>query len=160
MLLHSVRVGLHGVRVGFQAATTTAASTQRRSNPPLRGVRAASSTGPDAPGACAFVYGHRLSQTRSLHMHATRTCSHSLDITVYVVFGATGGIGSALAARLVAQPGATLVAVGRDTTKLDALTAQLQSAATSSPAILPLTADVTDSKQVCSRGVRSELRAD
>ena len=64
---------------------------------------------------------------------------------VYVVFGATGGIGSALSQRLARHGGAAVVLVGRDQGKLDGLQALLSPACTSSTLI----ADVTDSKQVC-----------
>jgi len=40
---------------------------------------------------------------------------------VYVVFGASGGIGSALSKRLLAQPGATVVLAGRDEGRLQQL---------------------------------------
>lgn len=59
---------------------------------------------------------------------------------MYVVFGATGGIGSALSARLAAQPGSSVVLVGREPGKLDALKARL-------PGTTQLQADVTDAKQ-------------
>ena len=64
---------------------------------------------------------------------------------VYVVFGATGGIGSALCQRLSRHEGASVVLVGRDQTKLDALRAQLPGGG---PTAKTLVADVTDSKQV------------
>ena len=60
-----------------------------------------------------------------------------------MVFGATGGIGSALCKRLSKHEGAAVVMVGRDQTKLDALKAGLTACSTST-----LVADVTDSKQV------------
>lgn len=44
---------------------------------------------------------------------------------VYVVFGASGGIGSALSRRLLAQPGATVVVAGRDEAKLQQLVASI-----------------------------------
>jgi NADP-dependent 3-hydroxy acid dehydrogenase YdfG len=62
--------------------------------------------------------------------------------TVYVVFGATGGIGSSLSKRLARQDQASVVLVGRDQGKLDALKSELGPSATT------LLADVTDSKQV------------
>jgi NADP-dependent 3-hydroxy acid dehydrogenase YdfG len=40
---------------------------------------------------------------------------------VYLVFGASGGIGSALSKRLLAQPGATVLLAGRDEAKLQQL---------------------------------------
>lgn len=61
---------------------------------------------------------------------------------VYVVFGATGGIGSCLSARLAAQPGASVVLVGRDEGRLQALKGQLAGQTST------LVADVTDSAQV------------
>lgn len=61
---------------------------------------------------------------------------------VYVIFGATGGTGSALSHRLAQQAGATVVLVGRDQTKVDGLKAQLGGNT------LAMQADVTDSKQV------------
>ncbi|KAG1674835.1 hypothetical protein FOA52_015223 [Chlamydomonas sp. UWO 241] len=63
---------------------------------------------------------------------------------VYVVFGATGGIGSALAARLAIQPGAKLVLVARDAAKLDTLRGSLPPGADATA----LMADVTDAKEV------------
>lgn len=62
---------------------------------------------------------------------------------VYVVFGATGGIGSELCKRLAAQPGASVVMVGRDGAKLDAVKAGL-----GAPIAATYTADVTDSAAV------------
>jgi NADP-dependent 3-hydroxy acid dehydrogenase YdfG len=44
---------------------------------------------------------------------------------VYVVFGASGGIGSALSKRLLAQPGSTVVLAGRDEAKLQQLVSTL-----------------------------------
>lgn len=40
---------------------------------------------------------------------------------MYLVFGASGGIGSALSKRLLAQPGATVLLAGRDEGKLQQL---------------------------------------
>ena len=62
---------------------------------------------------------------------------------VYVVFGSTGGIGSALCKRLSKQAGASVVLVGRDVAKLEALQAELAPGCNS----MALTADVVDSKQ-------------
>lgn len=62
---------------------------------------------------------------------------------VYVVFGATGGIGSELCKRLAAQPGANVVMVGRDGAKLDSVKGGL-----GVPIAATYTADVTDSAQV------------
>jgi NADP-dependent 3-hydroxy acid dehydrogenase YdfG len=59
-----------------------------------------------------------------------------------VIFGASGGIGSCLAKRLAAQPGATVVLAGRDQGKLDALAASLGGGG------IPLVADPLDPKQV------------
>ncbi|GAX78017.1 hypothetical protein CEUSTIGMA_g5459.t1 [Chlamydomonas eustigma] len=64
--------------------------------------------------------------------------------SVYVVFGATGGIGSSLSKRLARQDQASVVLVGRDQGKLDALQSELSPSA----ATTTLLADVTDSKQV------------
>lgn len=64
---------------------------------------------------------------------------------VYVVFGASGGIGSALSARLASHDGAKLVLVGRDNARLDALKTTLPLSSSDS---LAVTADVTDSGQV------------
>lgn len=44
---------------------------------------------------------------------------------MYVVFGASGGIGSALSKRLLAQPGSTVVLAGRDEGKLQQLVTSL-----------------------------------
>jgi NADP-dependent 3-hydroxy acid dehydrogenase YdfG len=60
---------------------------------------------------------------------------------VYVVFGAAGGIGSELCTRLVRQQGATVVMVGRDQGRLDALKGRLGAGET-------MVADVVDAKQV------------
>jgi hypothetical protein len=77
---------------------------------------------------------------------ATRACPRRppppRSCTVYVIFGAAGGVGSALAKRLAAQPGATVVLAGRDGARLDALRAELGGAA------VPIVADPLDSKQV------------
>lgn len=70
-----------------------------------------------------------------------RTFLPCLFHTVYVIFGATGGIGSCLARRLIAQNGASVALVGRDQAKLDALAAEIGGGST-------YLADVTDSKQV------------
>mmetsp|Transcript_16535 Transcript_16535/g.35768 ORF Transcript_16535/g.35768 Transcript_16535/m.35768 type:complete len:293 (+) Transcript_16535:28-906(+) len=66
----------------------------------------------------------------------------SVSKPVYVVFGATGGIGSALCRRLAQHQGSNVVLVGRDAGKLSTLQAELGASAST------LTADVTDSKQV------------
>ena len=65
---------------------------------------------------------------------------------MYVVFGSTGGIGSALCKRLIKHEGASLVMVGRDAAKLEQLRSELAPAGAA--ASMCLTADVTDSKQV------------
>lgn len=62
---------------------------------------------------------------------------------MYVVFGATGGIGSELCKRLGSQSGATVVMVGRDEAKLQALKGQVAAQNTA-----VYTADVTDASQV------------
>lgn len=64
-------------------------------------------------------------------------------IAVYVVFGATGGIGSELCKRLGAQPGANVVMVGRDEAKVESVKASL-----GVPIAASYTADVTDAGQV------------
>lgn len=64
---------------------------------------------------------------------------------VYMVFGATGGIGSALVHRLAKHEGASVVLVGRSQEKLDSL----QASVAASGGVTSLVADVTDSKQVC-----------
>ena len=61
-----------------------------------------------------------------------------------MVFGASGGIGSALSHRLAKHEGASLVLVGRDENKL----ASLQSSLPATGSVNTLTADVTDAKQV------------
>lgn len=64
-------------------------------------------------------------------IETTHTCTSAVTCiplymwAVYVVFGASGGIGSALSKRLLAQPGATVVVAGRDEGKLQQLTASL-----------------------------------
>lgn len=60
---------------------------------------------------------------------------------MYVVFGATGGIGSALCKRLVAQPGASVVLAGRDAGRLEQLQQSLGGG-------IPMVADPLDPKQV------------
>jgi NADP-dependent 3-hydroxy acid dehydrogenase YdfG len=60
---------------------------------------------------------------------------------VYIVFGASGGIGSALCKRLVAQDGAKVVLAGRDLSKLEQLQQSLGGG-------VPMVADPLDSKQV------------
>jgi NAD(P)-dependent dehydrogenase (short-subunit alcohol dehydrogenase family) len=64
---------------------------------------------------------------------------------VYLIFGASGGIGSCLAKRLAGQSGATVVLAGRDQAKLDELKASLAGAAAG---VVPLLADPLDSQQV------------
>ncbi|WIA11297.1 hypothetical protein OEZ85_011420 [Tetradesmus obliquus] len=59
---------------------------------------------------------------------------------VYVVFGASGGIGSALSKRLLAQPGATVVVAGRDEGRLQQLVSSIGGG-------VPLVGDPCDSKQ-------------
>ncbi|KAF8057770.1 fabG [Scenedesmus sp. PABB004] len=74
---------------------------------------------------------------------ATQAAAYSSDAAggpVYVVFGASGGIGSALSRRLLAQPGATVVLAGRDEAKLGALAASLGGG-------VPLVGDPLDPKQ-------------
>lgn len=63
---------------------------------------------------------------------------------VYVVFGASGGIGSELCSKLLRQPGASVVLVGRDAAKLDALKGRLGGGE-------PMVADVVDAKQASKR---------
>ncbi|GFR39955.1 hypothetical protein Agub_g33 [Astrephomene gubernaculifera] len=63
---------------------------------------------------------------------------------VYVVFGAYGGIGSELCARLARQPGARMVLAGRDAAKLEELRNRLGGGAESTAVV----ADVLDPKQV------------
>jgi NADP-dependent 3-hydroxy acid dehydrogenase YdfG len=60
---------------------------------------------------------------------------------VYVVFGASGGIGSALSKRLLAQPGATVVVAGRDEGRLQQLVSTMGGG-------IPLVGDPCDPKQV------------
>ncbi|KAG2482917.1 hypothetical protein HYH03_018196 [Edaphochlamys debaryana] len=61
---------------------------------------------------------------------------------VYVVFGAYGGIGSELCARLARAPDATVVAVGRDAAKLQALRERIGGRGAE------LVADVTKAQEV------------
>lgn len=70
---------------------------------------------------------------------------------MYLIFGASGGIGSCLAKRLAAQPGATVVLAGRDASKLEPLAAALGGNAVS------VVADPCESKQVRSVGTASDL---
>jgi NAD(P)-dependent dehydrogenase (short-subunit alcohol dehydrogenase family) len=74
---------------------------------------------------------------------------------VYVVFGATGGIGSALSRRLACQPHAPrVVLVGRNQEKLNALQSAIQQELLGAGGLdragplSTLVADVTDSKAV------------
>lgn len=64
---------------------------------------------------------------------------------MYVVFGASGGIGAELCSRLAAQPGAQVVLAGRDESKLAALQGRLPGGGANT---LVAVADVTDSAQV------------
>eukprot|EP00882_Tetradesmus_deserticola_P019507 GHRQ01020998.1.p1 GENE.GHRQ01020998.1~~GHRQ01020998.1.p1 ORF type:complete len:286 (+),score=85.81 GHRQ01020998.1:293-1150(+) len=75
---------------------------------------------------------------------------------VYVVFGASGGIGSALSKRLLAQPGATVVVAGRDEGRLQQLVNSLGGG-------LPLVGDPCDPKQaeaVINQAVAAHGRVD
>jgi hypothetical protein len=65
---------------------------------------------------------------------------------VYLIFGATGGIGSALAQRLAKHEGAALVLAGRNQDKLSALSNSLS--AKPAGGVSTLVCDVTDSKAV------------
>lgn len=58
-----------------------------------------------------------------------------------MVFGASGGIGSALSKRLLAQPGSTVFLAGRDEAKLQQLQSSLGGG-------VPLVGDPLDPKQV------------
>lgn len=82
---------------------------------------------------------------------ADHTVCHAACHTVFVVFGATGGIGSALCHRLSKHEGAAVVMVGRDQAKLDGLRALLPPATSSAT----LVADVTDSKSVSSMSAQA-----
>eukprot|EP00955_Chlamydomonas_euryale_P010471 112350-Chlamydomonas_euryale.AAC.1 len=97
---------------------------------------------------CATCSAGLRGRCASPALPSTHPLTHPHRIAVYVVFGATGGIGSALAARLALHPDAKLVLVGRDQGKLDALLGSLGGA--NSKAV---TADVTDPKQVGRDGV-------
>lgn len=61
-----------------------------------------------------------------------------------MIFGASGGIGSALSKRLLAQPGSTVVLAGREEGKLQ----QLQQTVGGG---VPIVGDALDSKQVIGR---------
>lgn len=88
------------------------------------------------------------SQTRC----ASSAASEAATAPVYTVFGASGGIGSALSKRLATHPGASVVLVGRDAAKLDHLKNQLVNpgshAGIAESRTACIVADVTDSKQV------------
>lgn len=75
----------------------------------------------------------------------TTTCHnhrlHALQSAVYVIFGASGGIGSALGKRLLAQPGSTVVLAGRDESRLQQLQQTLGGG-------VPMVGDPLDAKQV------------
>ncbi|EFJ40176.1 hypothetical protein VOLCADRAFT_108315 [Volvox carteri f. nagariensis] len=90
-------------------------------------------------------YSANLRRTTSSSL-ITRS-SYSTDAStstapVYVVFGAYGGIGSELCARLAQQPGAVVVAAGRDAAKLEALRGRIGCAGTG------MVADVLNPQQV------------
>ena len=67
----------------------------------------------------------------------------------YVVFGASGGIGSALAARLLQQPGASVLLCGRDESKLQELAERIGGGT-------PCVADVSDLKAAEDAMARAE----
>lgn len=56
---------------------------------------------------------------------------------VYLVFGATGGVGSALSETLAAQPGAQLLLSGRDEGKLQAVSSRAAAAGAAAVAVAP-----------------------
>lgn len=68
---------------------------------------------------------------------------------VYVVFGATGGIGSCLSQRLARHPGAALVVVSRDAGRLETLGSSLQTQPANG--LTTVVADVTNAEQVRTR---------
>jgi short-subunit dehydrogenase len=70
----------------------------------------------------------------------------SAPAAVYLIFGATGGIGSALAQRLAKHDGAALVLAGRNQDKLSALSDSL--ATKPAAGVSTLVCDVTDPKAV------------
>ena len=82
---------------------------------------------------------------RVLCVHHEHACAlkSPWKCAVYVVFGASGGIGSALCHRLALQPGAKVALVGRNPDKLEGIRAQLSPTSTTSVHV----ADVLDSKQ-------------
>ncbi|GAX76654.1 hypothetical protein CEUSTIGMA_g4100.t1 [Chlamydomonas eustigma] len=88
--------------------------------------------------------GYRAWRAGKAVTHALFRRRSDKQLQVYVVFGATGGIGSSLSKRLAKQDQASVVLVGRDQGKLDALQSELSPSA----ATTTLLADVTDSKQV------------
>mmetsp|Transcript_12646 Transcript_12646/g.22383 ORF Transcript_12646/g.22383 Transcript_12646/m.22383 type:complete len:295 (-) Transcript_12646:301-1185(-) len=89
--------------------------------------------------------GWALNRSSRTQMRSMAAASSS-DAPVYMVFGASGGIGSALCQRLAKHAGASLILVGRDQVKLDALHSSL----TTQPegGVSVQVADVTDAKQV------------
>lgn len=75
------------------------------------------------PGTQARIQSllhHCTSNFAAKHLHLCSSTPFVCCAAVYVVFGATGGIGSALAHRLAKHPGAALVLVGRDQNKVQA----------------------------------------
>jgi short-subunit dehydrogenase len=83
---------------------------------------------------------------------------------VYVVFGATGGIGSSLAELLAAQPGARLLLSGRSAEKLAALQSDVAAAAAAGDAEVATAAadplDVQAVDQVIAEAVQRYGRVD
>lgn len=92
------------------------------------------------------------SRAPSQNRCASSAASEAATAPVYTVFGASGGIGSALSKRLATHPGASVVLVGRDAAKLDHLKNQLVNpgshAGIAESRTACIVADVTDSKQV------------
>lgn len=64
-------------------------------------------------------------------------CPLCLLLLVYVVFGTSGGIGSALAELLAVQPGAQLLLSGRDESRLQAAASRAQAAGAASVGVAP-----------------------
>lgn len=101
--------------------------------------------------AAASAAPHSQSPSRSFAASAAAAAadapSTAPDRRVYVVFGASGGIGSALAARLLRSPGNPVVVVaGRDEAKLAALKERLLSSPSPSATVDAAVADPLDAK--------------
>lgn len=84
-----------------------------------------------------------------------------LPTAVYVVFGASGGIGSSLSQLLGAQPGAQLLLSGRDEERLQAVSSAAAAAGAASVAVAPADPlDVAAVEAVVNEAVKRYGRVD